>query len=151
MAVILDDLRSAGVSTAHRPVVEEAASDLHKTAAGTLSDAESHLLGQGCCRPELHSFIHSFIHSFSSHLLSVCRAPIERETQRIKFWPLWECNAPVGGDQSQTKKERNVIAERVLRRAVRPHARLQGPGARHTWSPRGGSGQAPRDDPWQMI
>lgn len=142
MAVILDDLCSAGVSTAHRPVVEEAASDLHKTAAGALSDAESDLLGQGCCRPER---LRSFIHSFSSHLLSVCRAPIERETQRVKFWSLWECNAPAGGGQSQTKKERGVTAEGVLRRAVRPHARPQGPGARHTWSPRGGSGQAPRE------
>ena len=77
VAVILDDLRSAGASTAHRPVLEEAASDLHKSAAGTLRDAESDLPGQGCCRPEL---LHSFIHSFSNHLLNAyCVSGVNKE------------------------------------------------------------------------
>ena len=68
VAVILDDLRSAGASTAHRLVLEEAASDLHKSAAETLRAAA----GQS-------SFIHSFIHSFIQRSFAECLLCVGRQ------------------------------------------------------------------------
>lgn len=103
MAVILDDLCSAGVSTARR-VVEEAASDLHKTAAGALSDAEERRpsWGKAAAGPGQPSFIHSFIQqSFAE-----CVPNTDREEHNgSSSGPCGNVTPQLGG-QSQTKKER---------------------------------------------